>query len=457
VNVLPLAVRYIHTVTVEREVVRTIREIDRGGFGVVEEVEIPDGARVARKTFCPQLGNSSELDLLKRRFSREVRIQSLIRHPNVMPVLRSGLDDDPPWFTMPLASASYEYKLAADHSAGTFDARPWTDILAAVEELHRLGFVHRDLKPANVLFVDGRWVLSDFGLVLPTMRDTTILTGTNAAYGSRHYAAPEQSVDFRNTPLQADIFALGCILHDATDPSAVRVPFSQIQTAGPLAVILERATEVQYKRRFPSVADLRAALFDVWATPSSATARLVQGDLIEVLQADPTNLDAWRRLLQEIERCDLETQDPLLRRINAQLIVELSNCDDVLFSRLVSLLCEWATDKSFEWDYCDVVGDRLVEAYRLGTVRLKTAIVLAALSLAISHNRWHVMRQVASMLSAVAEEGFVDRLLIEMTLDPYICKRLRSIENTIHQPRRNWHERIALRLSESDDSEMAEN
>ena len=426
---------------------KKIREIDRGGFGVVDEVQLADGTRVARKTFAPQAG-LPDLDLLKRRFAREVRIQSLIVHPNIMPVLDSGLDDDPPWFTMPLATDSYEKKLARDWLAGERDTKPWADILAAVEELHRLGYVHRDLKPANILLVEGRWVLSDFGLVLPTMRDTTILTGTNAAYGSHHYAAPEQAVDFRNTPPQADIFALGCILHDFSESPTVRVPFSQIRCGGSLSVVIERATELAYARRFPTVTDLRAALFDVWADADAATAPLEQADLVETVQAAPADLDAWRRLLQELERRNVLSHDPLLRRVNAQLILELARQDEVLFGRLVSILCAWAADNAFEWEYCDIVGDRLVEAYRVGSVRLKISIALAALELAVSHNRWHVMRQVAGMLGAVAEEGLVDRLLIEINLNPRIVDRLQTIEFVIRHPRRNWHERIANRLSE---------
>ncbi len=75
-------------------------------------------------------------------------------------------------------------------------------------------------------------------------------------------------------------------------------------------------------------------------------------------------------------------------------------------------------------------------------------MVLAALELAISHNRWHVTRQLTSMPSAVTEDGLVDRLLIEMSLDKHIAGRLRYIESEIKHPRRNWHERIADRLSE---------
>ena len=193
---------------------REIRLINRGGFGVVHEVEA-HRLRLAKKTFDPLTSDPEEREKLRKRFVREVRVQSQIRHPNVMPVVKFDLDASRPWFTMPLASESFEQKIGRDRDEGSVDAEAWQDILAAVEELHRLGYVHRDLKPANVLMVDEKWVLADFGLILPMARDTTILTSSKSAYGSHYYAAPEQARDFRNTPEQADIFALGCILRAA--------------------------------------------------------------------------------------------------------------------------------------------------------------------------------------------------------------------------------------------------
>jgi serine/threonine protein kinase len=205
---------------------KEIRVIDRGGFGVVHEVETKEGLRLAKKSFDPQIGTDDEREKLRKRFVREVRIQSQIRHPNIMPIVSYDLDASPPWFTMPLATGSFVQEIEKSRANKYIDPAPWQDILAAVEELHRLGYVHRDLKPANILCVDGKWVLSDFGLILPTARDTTVLTSSQSAYGSHYYAAPEQAQDFRNTPEQADIFALGCILHDAVDrvhPTFVRL------------------------------------------------------------------------------------------------------------------------------------------------------------------------------------------------------------------------------------------
>src|SRR5216684_963523 len=110
----------------------------------------------------------------------------------------------------------------------------------------------RGKSSANVLLVESKWVLADFGLILPIARDTTILTSSRSAYGSHYYAAPEQASDFRNTPEQADIFALGCILHDTVEPAAIRVPFAQIRSAGVYGLILEKCTEAEPRKRFPT-------------------------------------------------------------------------------------------------------------------------------------------------------------------------------------------------------------
>lgn len=430
--------------------VKHIRDIDSGGFGRVDEVELGHGTRVARKTFHPQFGTDEEKEKLRKRFEREVRIQSQISHPNIMPILDSDLSADPPWFTMPLASKSYETQIAEDRHSGNMDVEPWNDILAGVEELHRLGYVHRDLKPQNVLFVADRWVVSDFGLILPTMRDTTVLTGTRSAYGSRSYAAPEQARDFRHTPEQADIFALGCILHDIVDRYPARVPFAQATTTGPYAAIIEKATELDPARRFPTIAALRSALFDIWRTASFPPPQGSVADRIENLLANLDALPVWEDYIRYLEDPATPQTDrsQALEAINADMIERLHQIDPIWFGRLVESICGWAAGSGFAWDYCDVVGDRLVRAYRLGGTRVKCSIVEATLELAVSHNRWKVMGQAGRMLDADAEPGLVDRMLIELRTSSVLRQKCYRIETIILWRRGAWHPRIAAALSE---------
>lgn len=421
---------------------KEIREINRGGFGVVHEVEDHAGKRVARKQFSPLSVDKDQRAKLEKRFVREVRIQAQLHHPNIMPILKYDLEASPPWFAMPLASSTFRDKIASDHAAGDFDPAPWQDILAAVEELHRLGYVHRDLKPENILLVEGRWVLSDFGLVLPTARDTTILTSSRSAYGSHHYAAPEQAQDFRNTPEQADIFALGCILHDSVEWNTPRVPYAQIRTGGVYGPILEKCTAADPGRRFQRIETLRAALFDLWRTSEFPGATSSGESLLEAVRQEPNSKEDWQALLQAIEESEGEEGDALMRGIDADLISSLRSLDEVLFSRLLDALCSWASGSQFDWAYCDVVGDRLLKAHELSTVRHQCATVLAALQLAISHNRWHVMKQAGQMLASTASEGLVDRLLIEMQLSGAIAECLLAIEKEVGLPRERWHPKI---------------
>jgi len=58
-------------------------EIGRGGFGIVYEVErLPEGWPCVAKTVK---SNASQRDI--QRFRREVRLQSKLDHPHIVPVL----------------------------------------------------------------------------------------------------------------------------------------------------------------------------------------------------------------------------------------------------------------------------------------------------------------------------------------------------------------------------------
>jgi len=428
--------------------VREIREINRGGYGVVHEVLV-GRQHLARKTFNPITPDEDLREKLKKRFKREVRIQSKIHHPNIMPVLDSDLDAVVPWFTMPLASESFEQKIIRDRSQGLVDIAAWQDILAAVEELHRLGYVHRDLKPQNLLWLDDKWTLADFGLILPVARDTTIISSSHSAYGSHFYAAPEQLTDFRNAPEQADIFALGCVLHDNVESTPSRIPFAQIRSSGPYAVILEKCTEFDPRRRFPKVAALRSALFDQWRISQLEQPIADDADVLKDVLSSPTDADAWRRFLAHVEGLQARDRHILLSSVNADVLMELKGLDDILFTRMMNLISEWVEGTGFDFNFCDVIGDRLVTTYGVSPVRIRCQIVLSLLELSVSHNRWHVMKQAGSLLDHAADNDLIDRFLIELGLNSGLRSKLERIEEVISWPRERWHPKIAAYLNQA--------
>ncbi|WP_435522958.1 protein kinase domain-containing protein [Chryseobacterium indoltheticum] len=196
---------------------QVIREINRGGFGIIEEVLCDNGNVYARKTFSPMSNpkiTKEIIDKSRNRFIREVKIQSKLLKEYIIPIEYYDITGDSPWYLMPVADYDYSEEIK---NAKLDNRLPkgLSDILNALEYLHDLGFVHRDLKPGNILYHDGFWKLSDLGLITPD-KDITLLsiTSSNEWSGTGLYMAPEQITNFRNVDGRADIYSFGAILHD---------------------------------------------------------------------------------------------------------------------------------------------------------------------------------------------------------------------------------------------------
>jgi eukaryotic-like serine/threonine-protein kinase len=74
-----------------------VKNIGRGGFGVVDEVQNDDGTHLARKTFSINQPYEIDHDFemhIRERFSREISIQSSFTNPNIVPVIDSDLNAD---------------------------------------------------------------------------------------------------------------------------------------------------------------------------------------------------------------------------------------------------------------------------------------------------------------------------------------------------------------------------
>jgi eukaryotic-like serine/threonine-protein kinase len=244
---------------------RILREIGRGGMGVVyEAVQLSLDRRVALKV----LPFAAALDAKQlQRFKNEAQAAAHLHHTNIVPVYAVGSERGLHYYAMQLiegqnladliqqlrpqelalrepttgsaraseASGPLDHAHArtppstnitevaaglstqrASHSEGFFRTVAGLAVQAAeaLEHAHQFGIIHRDVKPANLL-VDARgnlWV-TDFGLA--QFHADAGLTQTGDLVGTLRYMSPEQAAGSRVLiDHRTDVYSLGSTLYE---------------------------------------------------------------------------------------------------------------------------------------------------------------------------------------------------------------------------------------------------
>ena len=417
-----------------------VKEIGRGGFGIVHEVTGEDGNKYAYKILNPAAFQQQDHAMLVRRFEREVRYQQMVDHPNVVPVIEHNLTANPPWFVMPLAAGSLKDDLEADRTLGGTPKKPLFDILAGLEALHQRGLRHRDLKPANVLKFTQQngsvhYSISDFGLTTPGVGQTSTLTASNMAGGTPMYRPPECANNFRRATEQADIYSFGAILHDIFGAGVARVPHTELTVAGALKPIVERCTRTQPRRRYASIAALREELFDVLDNAIIQFFSREEEDVISILKSkDNLTDDEWDRVFNLID----DNADKGLSNRNIMRALTLNHIDSIfksspdMFQGLGALYANFSVSEGFDFDYCDVISDKAQIFFNLGDLSLKAKTALAMLELGASHNRWRVERQFMRMAGHDCDPALAERIKMEVIAGGFPFKqRMRHVEMSI--------------------------
>ena len=217
-----------------------VREIGRGGMGVVYEAEqISLGRRVALKV----LPFAAALDARQlQRFKNEAQAAACLHHTNIVPVFGVGCERGVHYYAMQyiegqtLAAIIKNLRRGKDCGLPGFTSEPsdrhatapvarprrllplrpahvraaallGMQAAFALEHAHQLGVVHRDIKPANLLVEAGSaiapggngaeasgvrlWV-TDFGLA-HCRQGQVGLTVTGDLVGTLRYMSPEQA------------------------------------------------------------------------------------------------------------------------------------------------------------------------------------------------------------------------------------------------------------------------
>lgn len=342
---------------------RIVREIGRGGMGVVfEAVQESLGRRVALKV----LARHAQLDSKRRkRFLREAQAAAKLHHTNIVPVFGVGEHDGLPYYAMqlipgvglhalahrwrkgrapaapppaavPAASGSHPVPLSdgpgpADGTGSSlevlalgpeygdwaFAARAGAQAAEALHYAHRHGVLHRDVKPGNLIH-DGEivWV-TDFGLAKLT--DATGLTATGDILGTLQYLAPECLTG--DADPRSDVYGLGATLYELL---TLEPPYPA-DSPGKLLKMIADTDPVPPRQRNPKVPrDLETIVLKAMAREPRlryATARELADDLTAFLEDRPIRARRTTAAARAWRWC---RRNPAVAALAASTLVALS-------------------------------------------------------------------------------------------------------------------------------------
>lgn len=299
-----------------------VREIGRGGMGIVYEARHPT---VSRRLAIKLLNNRPGLkNAFRERFRREAEAASRLTHPSIVPFIDCGEHDGTPFISMLFVEGESLDHLLERHwenrpceSANAGDKLVGKDFRAiaqigahtasALAHAHQQNTIHRDIKPANLILGTGNklWV-ADFGLAKLRDQDDG-LSRTGDMIGTPRYMAPEQVRGVSDE--RSDIYSLGvtlwelatgCRAWDIAGGGELMAAKSAMQLPGvretnpdvplSLARIIDKCCQSKPRNRFQTAAQLEAALFsfanaDANQAPdvSSSRAALIMTCLLAVM------------------------------------------------------------------------------------------------------------------------------------------------------------------------------
>jgi serine/threonine protein kinase len=194
---------------------RILREIGRGGMGVVYEAEDPTlDRRIALKLLRT---DSARLDEDRvSRFRQEAQLLASLNHPNLATVYSLEHSDGLHFLTMEIVPGENLARRIQDRTLPIESALLIVrQIGKALEVAHDKGIIHRDLKPHNVMAPEhGPVKVLDFGIAKAFGQDPEPgVSEVSGRAGTPGFMSPEQ---LRNsgTDHRADIWSLGCILFE---------------------------------------------------------------------------------------------------------------------------------------------------------------------------------------------------------------------------------------------------
>ncbi len=189
-----------------------------------------------------------------KRFQREARIISGLRHRNIMLNYAFGHVNGLVYMVTEFVEGkSLGAIVRSEGPLPPAQALPLLlQICDAMLYAHEHDVFHRDLKPDNVIVVETTPILIDFGLAkLLDGTDGQRLTRTGEVVGDPHYMSPEQAQG-QQLDKRSDVYSFGCLMYEVLTGEQPFVADS------PVAVLMKQISE--HPAPFPAHCKLPSAL-----------------------------------------------------------------------------------------------------------------------------------------------------------------------------------------------------
>ena len=266
---------------------RLIQPLVLGGFGqtyLAQDILLPGHPDCFVKKLHPSSSDSSFLEIARRLFNSEAEVlQKVGDHPQI-PSLLAYFEQDREFYLVQefIYGTTLQDVLSVSTCLSEFEVIALLqDCLEVLDFVHGQGVIHRDIKPANLMIrqVDGKMVLLDFGAVKQISVHQSQTTTATVVIGTQGYMPDEQTGGRPN--FTSDLYALGVIGIQALtglEPMDLgRGPDDEIDWQPQLTItpdltrILSKMVRRDYRQRYQSAAEVRAALSAI-STPSPSAA-----------------------------------------------------------------------------------------------------------------------------------------------------------------------------------------